>query len=52
MSTLRVNYVLANGVNITLIIRVIRKVRKRQHQYPEFGHKQGEIQKKPAKNVH
>jgi hypothetical protein len=29
--------------------RVIRKVRKRQNQYPEFGHKQGEIFKKPAK---
>jgi hypothetical protein len=26
--------------------RDIRKVRKRQHQYPEFGHTQGEIQKK------
>jgi hypothetical protein len=29
--------------------RDIRKVRKRQHQYPKFGHTQGEIQKKPAK---
>jgi hypothetical protein len=28
----------------------IRKVRKRQHQYPEFGHKQGEILEKPAEN--
>jgi hypothetical protein len=28
---------------------VIRKVRKREHQNPEFGHKQGEIQNKPAK---
>ncbi len=27
----------------------ISKVRKRQHQYPEFGHTQGEIFKKPAK---
>jgi len=27
----------------------IRKVRKRHHQYPEFGHTQGEIQKHPAK---
>ncbi len=27
----------------------IRKLRKRQHQYPEFGHTQGEIKKKPAK---
>jgi hypothetical protein len=27
-------------------IRVIRKVRKTQHQNPEFGHTQGEIQKK------
>jgi hypothetical protein len=26
----------------------IRKFRKRQHQYPKFGHTQGEIQKKPA----
>jgi hypothetical protein len=25
------------------------KVRKRQHKYPEFGHTQGEIFKKPAK---
>ncbi len=25
------------------------KVRKRRHQYPEFGHTQGEIKKKPAK---
>jgi hypothetical protein len=30
-------------------IRVICKVRKTQHQNPEFGHTQGEIQKKPAK---
>jgi hypothetical protein len=30
-------------------IRVIRKVRKTQHQNPEFGHTQGEIQNKPAK---
>jgi hypothetical protein len=30
-------------------IRVIRKVRKRQHQYPEFRHKQGENEKKPCK---
>jgi hypothetical protein len=29
--------------------RDIREVRKRQHQDPEFGHTQGEIQKKPAK---
>jgi hypothetical protein len=29
--------------------RDIREVRKRQHQYPEFGHTQGEIKKKPAK---
>jgi hypothetical protein len=29
--------------------RVIRKVRKTQHQNPEFGHIQGGIQKKPAK---
>jgi hypothetical protein len=30
-------------------IRDIRKVRGRQHQYPEFGHIQDEIFKKPAK---
>jgi hypothetical protein len=29
--------------------RDIRKVRKRQHQYPEFAHTQGEVKKKPAK---
>jgi hypothetical protein len=29
--------------------RDICKVRKRQHQYPEFGHTQGEIKKLPAK---
>jgi hypothetical protein len=29
--------------------RVIHKVRKTQHQNPEFGHTQGEIKKKPAK---
>jgi hypothetical protein len=28
---------------------VIRKVRKTQHQNPEFGHTQGEIKKKPTK---
>jgi hypothetical protein len=28
--------------------RDIRKVKKRQHQYPEFGHTQGEIKKKPS----
>ncbi len=27
-------------------IRDLRKVRKRQHQYPEFGYTQGEIEKK------
>jgi hypothetical protein len=27
----------------------ICKVRKRQHQNPEFGHKDGEIKKQPAK---
>jgi len=31
------------------VIIVIRKVSKREHQNPEFGHKQGEIQNKPAK---
>jgi len=29
--------------------RDILKGRKRQHQYPEFAHTQGEAQKKPAK---
>jgi len=29
-------------------MRVIHKVRKTQHQNPEFGHTQGEIQKKTA----
>ncbi len=29
--------------------RDIRKVRKRQHQHPKFGHTQGEIFKKPTK---
>jgi hypothetical protein len=29
--------------------RVIHKVRKTQHQNPEFGHTQGEIQKTRAK---
>jgi hypothetical protein len=33
-------------------IRDIRKVRKRQHLYPEFGHTQCEIQKKTCKKVH
>jgi hypothetical protein len=28
---------------------VIHKVRKTQHQNPEFGHIQGEIKKNPAK---
>jgi hypothetical protein len=32
-----------------LHIRVIRKVRKTQHQNREFGHTQGEIKTKPAK---
>jgi hypothetical protein len=32
--------------------RDIRKVRKRQGEYPEFGHTQGEIQKKACKKVH
>jgi hypothetical protein len=29
----------------------MRKVRKTQHQNPEFGHTQGKIQKQPAKEV-
>jgi len=28
---------------VTSVIRVIRKVRKTEHQNPEFGHTQGEI---------
>jgi hypothetical protein len=30
-------------------MRVILKVRKTQHQNPEFGHTQGEVFLKPAK---
>jgi len=30
-------------------IGVVCKVMKTQHQNPEFGHTQGEIQKQPAK---
>jgi hypothetical protein len=29
--------------------RVIREIRKTQHQNPEFGHTQGEIKNKPSK---
>ncbi len=35
-----------NPCDIQLYNRVICKVRKTQHQNPEFGHTQGEIQKK------
>jgi len=35
-----------NPCDIKLYNRVIPKVRKTQHQNPEFGHTQGEIQKK------
>ncbi len=31
--------------------RNIRKVKKRQHQYHEFGHTQGEIKKDMQKNT-
>jgi hypothetical protein len=31
---------------------VIRKVRKTQHQNPEFGHTLGEIQNKTCKTLH
>jgi len=31
--------------------RLISKVMKTQHHNPEFGHKQGEILKKPAKST-
>jgi hypothetical protein len=40
-----------NQAELTKHIRDICKVRKRQHQYPEFGHTQGEIFKKPAKST-
>jgi len=33
----------------SVLIGLISKVRKTQHQNPEFGHTEGEIQKKPAK---
>jgi hypothetical protein len=36
---------LQNLVSCAIHIRDICKVRKRQHQYPEFGHTQGETQK-------
>jgi hypothetical protein len=39
-------------LHIFLGNRDIRKVRRREHQYPEFGHTQGEIFKKLAKKVH
>jgi hypothetical protein len=32
-------------------MRVIHKVRKTQHQNPEFGHTQGEIQKNLQKST-
>jgi hypothetical protein len=32
------------------VIRVIRKIRKTQHQNPEFGHTQGEIQNNMQKS--
>jgi hypothetical protein len=35
-----------------LVNRVICKVRETQHQNPEFGHTQGEIQKKTCRKVH
>jgi hypothetical protein len=35
--------------NAYLYITLICKVRKTQHHNPEFGHTQGEIQKKPEK---
>jgi hypothetical protein len=34
-----------NLLKLCLNIRVIRKVRKTQHQNPEFGHTQDEIKK-------
>jgi hypothetical protein len=36
-------------IGILMRIETPCNVRKRQHQYPEFGHTQGEIQKTPAK---
>jgi len=38
-----------NRTENTYLNRVIRKVRKTQHQNPEFGHTQSEIKKKHAK---
>jgi hypothetical protein len=38
--------------NQTLHNRIIREVRKRQQQNPEFGHKGREIQGKTCKNGH
>jgi hypothetical protein len=38
-------------IQISGDIRVIGKVRKTQHQNPEFGHTQGDIQKKTCKKV-
>jgi len=35
--------------DISKAIRIIREVRKTQHQNPKFGHTQGEIKKKLAK---
>ncbi len=40
-----------NPCDIKLYNRVIRKVRKTQHQNPEFGHTQGEIQKNLQKST-
>jgi hypothetical protein len=37
---------------LVVINRAIQKVRKTQHQNPEFGHTQGEIKKKPCQKVH
>jgi hypothetical protein len=36
----------------SLLIRVIRKLKKTEHQNPEFGHTQGEIQKNTCIRVH
>ncbi len=43
---LQLDTILNNEAN-----RDIRKVRKRQHQYPEFGHTQGEIFKNLQKST-
>jgi hypothetical protein len=40
---------LLQSFKLFFVSRVIHKVRQTQHQNPEFGHTQGETEKKPAK---